>query len=285
MNQLIVPWARRASPFWVIAPVVLWSGCLSPKTIEPVARQNEENIAHYTANVAKVTAALIQEDAILRQVMLQQAQERMAEAFVPLRQSILVTDATATDVSRTWVVAVQTNANDLKALLADVSDEPARAALAAQYPLVYDIAAETPGFSAQRVIKDSLDLDALNGRINNAATPEIARVYLLKRAQLLSAYAPVQRQSRLNETYRQALEEFVVTLDRQAGIAGSHAKAFVGYSQARPAFDSLVGVAQNADLRQSVLALVAKNKGQAASDELKANLGKADQLIGLFGAK
>ncbi|MDF3057863.1 MAG: hypothetical protein K0R17_2078, partial [Rariglobus sp.] len=144
-------------------------------------------------------------------------------------------------------------------------------------------AAGTPGFNAQRVIQDCLTLDELNGLIVNATEPEIARVYQLKRAKLLSAYFPVQRQMELNQTYEKALGQFLATVEQQANISSNHAKAFIGYAQAQPAFDSLKSVIQNEGLRGAVLDLVSKNKGPAAANELKANLGKADQIIGLFG--
>jgi len=286
MNKSSVRWIRCPILPLAFMPALFLGGCLSPKMMEPVARQNQVNIANYTVNVDKVVATLLEEDALLRGIMLHYAQENVTRALINLRGKILAPDPVAADdSSQAYYTELHDGAEEVKKFLQIVDNDEARIALAKSHPLTYDIAVGTPGFSIQSVIKDSFALKDLNQSIRAASNPVIARVYQAKRAQLVAPYFIIQKQVSLDEIYQKALSDFLETLKDQAAISQSHAQAFIGYAQAQPALDSLKSIGQDEDLRQSVLGLVAKRKGQATADELKSHLTRADQIIAILDTK
>lgn len=145
--------------------------------------------------------------------------------------------------------------------------------------MVYDVAAARPGFSVTRVLQDAHKLDQINTSISKEPEAPVRRALLAKRNGLLEQYAIVRHEAELNTQYAAALDQYLSTVKEQAQIAGSHARAFVGYAHSQPEIESIGGVLKDQDLRQGVLDIVSKKNGTAAAERLKGTFKQADDAL------
>ena len=275
----------RDSARWsaVLCGATLLSGCLSPKTLEKTAKQNEVNVGNYNANVVKLAEALRQESSLHMELQLQIAREQVSKHLTKVRTAILVSGPNQpgfADPEKPWFADLKKESDQLREKLREIPDPQARGTLAQKYGVVYDIAAERAGFTVVRILHDAFELAEINQRIAAEPEPAVRQIYLEKRKQLLEQYAIPQEQLQLNKVYRDALEQYLATVHDQGNIALLHAKAFVGFAQAQPEVESALGVLKDQELREGILGIVAKNNGTATAERLKDRMGQFDEVLG-----
>ncbi len=275
----------RANARWpaLFCGAALLTGCLSPKTLEKTAKQNEINVGNYNANVAKLAEALRQEATLHMELQLHAAREQVSRSLTKVRASIEVDDPSQpgfADPQKPWFANLKKESDALREKLREIPDPRARAGLPEKYGVVYDIAAERAGFTVIRILHDAGELAEINNRIGNEPEPAVRRIYLEKRKQLLEQYAIAQEQLQLNKAYRDALDQYLKTVQDQGNIAVLHARAFVGFAQAQPEVESALGVLKDQELREGILGIVAKNNGAATAERLKSRMGQVDEVLG-----
>jgi hypothetical protein len=273
----------RALPLVLVMPIL--AGCLDNKALQPVAQQNEANLAAYTQNNEVLYAALRRGAAMQVELQVHSARGQVSRALALLRVSVPpnATLAQLSDPSQPCNSTLQDGVDKFNSRLKGVpKDSPVYVSLRVSSPGIYDIATEAAGFTVPRVLHDSVLLDEMNVQIERESDAAVREAFEMKRAGLLDQYAAVKDQLELGQAYLEALDTFIAETRGQGQVALMHAKSVVAYSRATPAASTLLEAAGDEELRSGVLGIVATKKGQAFADRLKGNLEKSDKVINIL---
>ena len=272
-----------------IVLTLLLSGCPNPTMLRPVADQNATNILHYNQNVDAIIITLQREATFHGQLSVQIARNQLAQQLIQLPQKWLgpPVKPTGQDLSNPNSephLSMKKDLDAARAYKAEVSElydssDTAQIAMAGKYPLVVDIAMETPGFKITRVLEDAFDLKALNSQILSEKDPDLRNVLVMKRNRMLDQYLPVQIQTGLMKTYLQALEDYLAIVREQGQIAAMHAGSIAAFANTEPQFSTLSGALRDQELRSGVLDLVEASKGKDYAQRVEGYLSKADDFF------
>lgn len=269
------------------------SGCLSPAALRPVAEQNSVNVRNLSANVAKLAAALESEVAFHAGLEAEMARVALSQALIKLPTkwtgSANPTAADLADLTKDPQKAMVAESKQARTRLAQlragrVEDTTMLAKLAADFPLTADIALGNAGFSETRVVIDAFALKAVNAEIQDESDVDVRLTLYVRRNKILDAYLPVAQRIEASTAYGDALKDYIAQVSEQGMIAASHSNSISAFAEATLQFDSVTGVFQNQDLRNGVLGVLAKKKGQAYADRAQERLAKADNVLGVVNS-
>lgn len=268
---------------FLVLSIISLSGCLSPATLRPVAEQNATNIYNYATNVELAAKALKKELSLPAALHEHVVRKNLAESLIKIRNLGLPDDPDSTvinDKSKSWYTDLNERILKLKDRMEKVeNDEKVLAALAGEEPAIIDIAMDRPGFTIERVLRDSILLDNQNKLILKESNGAVRRAMHAKRQNLLDEYFYIKNQQELNKTYLLAIDQFLEVLREQGDIAKTHANAILAYAKTQTKVSVGLNLLQDKELWDPILNIVKEKKGEASAEKLKNHLSKLDEAI------
>lgn len=285
---------QRGRP-WVIAHFAVAvavgavpTGCAVPPEARTVATQAESTTGALDANVHLLAGATRELAALQAAAVLRLARERIAADLTRLRVTITPdtpTDADLANPAAPWSVALAAEVGALRdRLSAAPLDTRAAAAASVEdaHPATIDLAAQVPGFTPPRVLRDAAALDALNAAVESEPDPALRAALLARRDALLDAYAPARTALALTSTLTRAANELARTTAEQSATAHTQSTALATWTRAGAAPAPLAAAANvyhDPALRESILDLVSRTNGPAAAAKLRDHLTRADAAL------
>lgn len=275
--------------FWVLPVLLLLltTGCFSPKMIKPTAEQNKQNILNLKANVNAMTQALRQEFELHSKIMLRQVRNsvrhKLNDYYADSPSRITATDDQFT--SSTAGTRLAQNAEAIKNRINSLHEgrkEAAKVEQANSYPVAIELALGKHGITIPKILKDSIELDALEIKISGEIFPSIIEALYGERDEFVSSYYLVKKEKEIIEAYKAGLEEYIEAIEDQMKIALIHSDSFLNYADQELFYSSLASTFKSESLRNSVLGFVEKKKGKDFSLKLRERLEKIDTAIDIF---
>lgn len=268
---------------FLILSIIPLSGCLSPATLRPVAEQNATNIHNYATNVELAAKALKKELSLPAALHEHVVRNNLAKSLIEIRNTGLPGDPDSSainDTSKTWYKNLNERIFKLRDRMEKVkNDEKALASLAVEEPAIIDVAMNRPGFTIERILRDSILLDNQNKLILNESNGAVRRAMHAKRYNLLDEYFCIKSQQELNKTYLLAIDQYLEVLREQGDIAKTHANAILAYAKAHTKVSVGLNLLQDKELRDQILNIVREKKGEASAEKIKNHLSKLDEAI------
>jgi hypothetical protein len=271
----------------IFVTLIFLSGCPSPAALKPVADQNAVNIKNYTSNVEALAEALKKELRFHTEIAIQIARNNLANKLIdeirikcPLKKH---DDPAISEPSKQWNIDLKKIVDNLKVKISEVKDnENALDLLAAENPAIFDVAMDKPGFTITRVLQDSIRIDNQNKLILRDSNKLIIRAHHTKRNEILDEYSYIKKVIELNKAYIQAIDEYISVLKEQGIIARSHANSILTYTQTPNSLKISISAFQDKELRDQVLDIVTRKKGEAYAKKLNNYLSQMDDVINIL---
>ena len=277
---------------------VLVTGCLSNPSMRPVAEQNSQNIANYTANVRVMQAHVLADARFRGGIHIQIARNSMSAKLIKLPQqwtqeedprntADIVANADQ-EPYNTLTLELDKAKLELQGMANLENQSEVEDLVVGTYPLVADVILETPGFTLERIVLDAFKLKDLNSRIlgtinRHEKLGSVVRNELISdRNELLDAYAWVRLEQRTVDRYLEGVVEFLDIVEQQGRIAGAHAAAISAFGDGELVFESVGALVGDTELHGRVIDLVRDKAGVRAAEQVESFLDKTDDVLAVL---
>lgn len=257
-------------PVGVVLCSLLFSGCLAPGTIKPIAADNAQNIANFKANLAPLLADYAKLVAAMGRL---EKLERQGNVSLVLNQYVNagtgLPDAAALDAEVAKLTALLAST---KAAMNDEAFASFQRDLAVRNPVTGDVVVGT--VSRQK----ALDVIQASFNLKRSGLPleaqQAAEELTLGEFQLVADWT-----QSMQDTLA-ALDLYIALLNQHAELAMNHAKTFSAFADSKAQFTAILdSTLSNPAVQTSILDLVLQNtkdpKRQAAAKVFLAGIADA----------